>query len=383
MIGLRRERLRAEASRLLAAGVAGQVFPGATACVSYREPDGELVRVTAAAGRPVTSALALEHERRRAVDDATLYDLASLTKPIFATLCLRLLARGELSLELRAEDFIPDVRGTIGAAATLEELLTHRSGLAAWGGLYLDVPHELGSKAARRWILTEAARRAHGKPKEHAVYSDLGYIIASGVVTKSTGSDLPTLLAREILAPLELDPLELGYPPALGAEARRRLERRVAATERDDWRGRLLRGEVHDENCAAMGGVSGHAGLFGTASAVGRVARAVLDATTGRGAEPRFLPEALMKMALAPRGGGTELLGWDSKSPTASSAGKRMSAASFGHLGFTGGSVWCDPEADVAVVLLSNRVCPSRANEKIKGFRPAFHDAIMAALAQR
>lgn len=383
MASSRRERVRTEAARLLSAGVTGHVFPGASACVSYREADS-VENVCASSGLLVAPAAAASaSDRNRLVTEDVIYDLASLTKPIFATICLRLVERGELSLDLRAEQFVPDVRGTPGGSATLEQLLSHRAGIAAWGGLYLDVPHELGSSAARRWVFTEATRRAEDSPKGHALYSDLGYIIAAEIVSRSTGVDLATHLSREIVGPLGLDPLELCFPPTLGPDGQRQLLKRVAPTERDEWRGRLVRGEVHDENCAALGGVSGHAGLFGTARAVSAFGRATLDAISGKSKGAPILSASTLETALAPRVEGTHRLGWDGKSATDSSAGRRMSPQTFGHLGFTGTSIWCDPSADVAIVLLSNRVCPSRANEKIKGFRPAFHDGIMGALAVR
>jgi CubicO group peptidase (beta-lactamase class C family) len=380
VVSSRRERVRAEACRLLAAGVSGHVFPGAVASISYRTKDGTVEAVEASAG--------LLQPQGKPVHDDTIYDLASLTKPVFATICLRLVEKGLLGLDAKAEQLVADVRGTPGGSATLEQLLTHRAGVAAWGGLYLDVPHDLGSTAARRWIFSEAARRADEGPPGRQVYSDLGYIVAAELVARATGRDLPAMLAREIVEPLELHPLDLAFPTALSADQARELQRRVAPTERDEWRGRLVRGEVHDENCAALGGVSGHAGLFGTAKGMRTFARAVLDAYLGKAAGPGrpggapLLQRETIVAALAPRAGGTHRLGWDGKSASESSAGRRMSAATFGHLGFTGTSVWCDPTSDVVIVLLSNRVCPSRANEKIKGFRPAFHDSVMGLLAR-
>lgn len=385
MVSSRRERVHTEAVRLLTAGVTGHVFPGATTFVSYRQADGTIENVTACSGLLVNPAIAASaSDRNKLVVENTIYDLASLTKPLFATICMRLVERGALSLDLKAEQLVPDVRGTVGGSATLEQLLTHRSGMAAWGGLYLDVPHELGSSAARRWIFTEATRRAEegSKTKGGSLYSDLGYIVAAEIVARATQRDLATHLAKEIIEPLGLEPLELSYPSALTPDKHRELLKRVAPTERDEWRGRMVRGEVHDENCAALGGVSGHAGVFGTAKGIGLFGRAILDASTGRlkSSDTPLLSEATLKSMLDPRAGGTHRLGWDGKSAADSSAGRRMSASTFGHLGFTGTSIWCDPVTDVVVVLLSNRVCPSRANEKIKGFRPAFHDAILAAV---
>lgn len=363
----RSERLSAEAARLIAAGVTGNVFPGATAAISYREASGKLELAIAHGGSTLPGG--------KPVDDDTPFDLASLTKPIFAAAALRLVARGSLTLEAKPEQFVADARGTQGGGVTLEQLLTHRSGLAAWGGLYLDVPHDPGTSAARRWIFGEACRRTDDAAAGRSVYSDLGYIVAGEMVARASGRDLDELLAVEILAPLGIDDHQLCYAAALPADRLGELQRKAAATERDDWRGRMLRGEVHDENCYAFGGVSGHAGMFGTARGVASFARAYLDASQGRGS---LLPKILVDRALAPRPGGTHRLGWDVKSGPESAAGKRASMRTFGHLGFTGTSVWCDPERDLVVVLLTNRVCPSRANEKIKGFRPAFYDGVFA-----
>jgi CubicO group peptidase (beta-lactamase class C family) len=372
----RGERLRAEAVRLLASGVANNVFPCAAAAISYPGASGKHEMIVASAGVLAPGG--------KPVDDDTPFDLASLTKPVVATIALRLVAKGLVTLDLRPEQVLADTRGTPGGAVTLEQLLTHRSGLAAWGGLYLDVPHDPGTSAAKRWMLAEACRRTDEGPPGRVIYSDLGYIVAGETIARASGRDLDELLTSEVHAPLAIPEAQLFYAAALSAEKQGELARKAAATERDEWRGRLLRGEVHDENCHAFGGVSGHAGLFGTARGVASFARGFLDASLGRSG---YLPKILVDEALRERPGGTHRLGWDGKSvpkPSAqhpspeSAAGKRASPRTFGHLGFTGTSVWCDPDRDLVVALLTNRVCPSRANEKIKGFRPAFYDGVFA-----
>jgi CubicO group peptidase (beta-lactamase class C family) len=368
--GSRRDRVRAEARRLLAAGVSGQVFPGATACLAWRTKGGELEWAEAHAGN--TGGPGAKN-----VADDTPYDVASLTKPLVASMALRLVDRGLLSLDARADSLMPDARGTPGGAATLEQLLTHRSGLAPWGGLYLDVPHDPGTAAARRWILAEAARRPDEGPSGRTVYSDLGYMIAGEMIARAGQRDLDELLTIEVVRPLGLTEDQMAYAGALAPVKRAELARRCAATERDDWRGVLVRGEVHDENCAALGGVAGHAGVFATARAMATFGRAYLDSREGRS---DFLSPKLVAHALTVRPGGTHRLGWDGKSTENSAAGKRISAHAFGHLGFTGTSIYCDPVRDAVIVLLTNRVCPSRANEKIKGFRPAFHDGVIAVI---
>lgn len=362
------QRVERETRRLLDAGVAGQAFPGAVACIDWRDGD-TAHRVEVAAGVLKAS--------EAATQTTTPYDLASLTKPVVAMAALRLVAVGRQALDVRTDSVVTDVRGGPGGAATLEALLRHQAGLAAWGGLYLDVPHDPGTPAARRWILSEASRRPAEQPAAPTVYSDLGYLIAGELIARGAGEKLEKVVANEVTEPLGIS-AEMFYPAALAADRRAQAVRDTAPTESCEWRGRLIRAEVHDENCAAFGGVAGHSGLFGTARAVASFGRATLDALTGRG---DFIPKELLAAALAPSGDdSTSLrLGWDTKSPE-SSAGRRFGPRSFGHLGFTGTSVWCEPDKDVVVSLLTNRVFPSRANERIKGFRPGFHDGVMAAL---
>jgi CubicO group peptidase (beta-lactamase class C family) len=227
--------------------------------------------------------------------------------------------------------------------------------------------------------LSEASRRPVEGDAKGPVYSDLGYIIAGELIARGAGEKLDRVIAREVTDPLGISG-DVFFAGALPADRKAQLMREAAPTEHCEWRGRLVRGEVHDENSAAFGGVAGNAGLFGTARGVSVFGRACLDSLLGRA---DFLPRDLMERALAPRSdNSTVRLGWDMKSADQSSAGKRMSEQSFGHLGFTGTSLWCDPARDVVVVLLTNRVHPSRANERIKGFRPGFHDGVLAVLAK-
>ncbi len=191
---------------------------------------------------------------------------------------------------------------------------------------------------------------------------------------------LDELVEREVLEPLGLDD-EIYYAGTLPAERKAALMRTAAPTERCDWRGRIIIGEVHDENCAALGGVAGHAGLFGTAHGVAVFGREMLTVLEG---DSQLLKRQTLEYALKKRDDeGRYRLGWDTKSGSPSSAGRRMGPRTFGHLGFTGTSIWIDPDDDVVVVLLTNRVHPSRANEKIRGFRPAFHDGVMSAFKSK
>ncbi|MEM9190074.1 MAG: serine hydrolase domain-containing protein [Myxococcota bacterium] len=361
------DRVRSEVCRLLDAGVRGNVFPGGVGCVAWFE-ENKPVYAVGAAGRlsgsgPKTHPL-------------TPYDLASLTKPFVAVTALGLVAAGKLDLDQRADSIVPDVRGGKGGRSTIEQLLTHRSGLAAWGGFYLDVPHESGTGAARRWILGEAARRVEGPADAQVVYSDLGYIIAGEVIGRVEGPGLAAAVEKHVTSPLSIDSA-VYFAGNLSGRAKSKLASTAAPTERCEWRGRLVVGEVHDENAAALGGIAGHAGLFGTAEAVATFGCETLVALDGRST---VIDRDLLVAALAERPGGTHRLGFDGKTGTDSAAGKRMGPRAYGHLGFTGTSLWCDPDRRVVVVLLTNRVHPTRANQKIRGFRPAFHDGVLAAL---
>lgn len=360
-------RIRRETVRLLEAGVAGRVFPGAAACVAFRYRRGWTF-LECAAGQ-------LEPGGAR-VTPATIYDLASLTKSFVAVAALRMVEAGILSLSARADESLSDLRGNVAEGATLENLLSHRAGLDAWGGLYLDVPPELGASAARRWLLGEAGRRVHDEPEGTCVYSDLGYMLAGEMIGRAAGGSLADAVRSQVTEPLGIDE-DIRYVGALAAHERSVIRRRAAPTERCEWRGRVVRGEVHDENCAALGGVSGHAGLFGIASAVARFGTELLDVRAGRS---DFLPSSALELALAQRPGGDRYrMGFDTRVGENSAMGKRASAETFGHLGFTGTSYVCEPGREVVMVLLSNRVHPSRANEKIRAFRPAFHDGVLAA----
>jgi CubicO group peptidase (beta-lactamase class C family) len=358
-------RTTAEAKRLLAAGVSGRAFPGAVATVLWRT-EGGTERVEATSGRVSPDVGAPP------VETGTFFDLGGLTQAVAATCALRLAARRAIDLDARAESVLQEVRGVQLGEATLRDLFRHTAGLDRWGGLYLDVPHGVGTAAARRWVVAEAARRVGETATGESAFSDLGYLIAGELLARVASDDLATLVAREVLEPLGLTD-DLLYPAALPADRRARLLRGAAATERCQWRGTLLVGEVQDENAAAMGGVAGHAGLFGRAGAVASFGMAILDVLDGRSA---FLPRELQRAAL--EGESAWRFGWRSR--VGAACGRRLGPRAFGVDGFTGCSLWCDPDRMLVIALLTNRISPSRINERIDHFRPAFHDGVLAAL---
>jgi CubicO group peptidase (beta-lactamase class C family) len=353
--------------QLLEEGVAQGVFPGAVAGVSVRGAVGE-ERVLVRAGK-------LEPEGAD-VELTTPYDLASLTKPVVAVTALRLVQRGALAMDQHASQHVPELADTHGGESTLGQLLSHRAGLSPWGGLYKEAPAAYGSAATRAFMLREAAMRVDPEPPASgSVYSDLGYLVAGEMIARAAQLTLDQVVQREVTGPLGLT-RELYYAAALDDVGQARLRERVAPTELCSFRQRLLRGEVHDENCAVYGGVAGHAGLFGTLAGVLRLGRTMLDVVEGRAG---FVDRALLHWALAARPGGGHVVGWDTRNAEGSSAGAFFSARAFGHLGFTGTSIWCDPARSLCAVLLTNRVHPTRDNIKIREFRPRFHDAVVRA----
>ncbi len=288
----------------------------------------------------------------RAVGAASLgtrFDLASLTKPLCtAALVLRLVDRGRLSLEERPR---PE--------CTVRQLLAHAGGLPAWRAL--GDPEAPGPAMRARAIEAARAEPLEYEPGARSIYSDLGFILLGDAVERASEATLAECFAREIATPLAA---AVAFGPCSGD---------VAPTEND------LVGVVHDDNARAMGGVAGHAGLFGTVHDCDRLVGAWVSAYHG---EPSILPSALVRAAFGPPQfpSSTWGLGWDHPSAIGSSAGMRWSREGVGHLGFTGCSIWIEPDRRRWVILLSNRVHPSRQNEAIKTFRPRLHDAISEAL---
>jgi serine-type D-Ala-D-Ala carboxypeptidase len=345
----------ASAREILRNAVARHAFPAAVVEAGdataplWREPFGSL---TFDAGAVPAS-------------NDTIFDLASLTKVLSTTpLAMQQIERGAMALDDPVSQHLDTWQGADRAGVTVRDLLAHASGLPAWLPFFRD---HRGRAAFERAI---AATALEYPPRSQSIYSDLGFMllgfILEGGVSLATRFD--TMFAQMgIVQEVQFN------PPALW-------HRRTAPTEQDPWRGRLLVGEVHDENAHALGGAAGHAGLFGTAAAVGDYARHLLQILDGRtGAFRRETLETFVtRRTDVP--GSSRALGWDTMLRT-SSCGTRMSPRAFGHTGFTGTSLWIDPDAAVYVVLLTNRVHPTRENDAMKLVRPAVHDAVMEDLS--
>ena len=342
------------AAAVLAEGVASGAFPGASA------------EVGTADGSVWTESFGcLDTESGRRVTGDSVFDLASLTKVVATTtLAMRAVDEGRIGLADRVGRRLAAWRGSDRDSVTIEDLLTHSSGLTAHLPFYRD---HRGRTEYEHAIGTVALEYA---PRTRAVYSDLGFMLLGFILTDSAGG-VPIDRQFDALARSRAWGDLRFRPPA-------EWRPRIAPTEFDAWRGRLARGEVHDENAWALGGVAGHAGLFGTVHGVGAFARDLLR--TWRGEEALAAPSTLARFTTRSQvPGSSRALGWDTMLPT-SSCGRRMSSSAVGHTGFTGTSLWIDPAARLYVALLTNRVHPTRANQAILGIRPAFHDAVMAAV---
>jgi len=289
----------------------------------------------------------------------TIFDLASLTKVIAtASIAMRLVESQRLAFDHPVGRYLDGFRSADRAAVTVRQLLDHSSGLPAHARIWEQAS---GREMYERALSSLPLERAPGTA---AVYSDPGFMLLGFLLEDAGGGTLDAQFAP--LAGTLGGPL-LYRPPVEWRE-------RIAPTENDAWRGRVLRGEVHDENAAALGGVAAHAGLFGTAGAVAAFARLVLT-TFQR--ETILGTPATMRTFAQRTGvpGSTRALAWDTMKPT-SSCGTRMSPTAIGHTGFTGTSLWIDWERDRYVVFLTNRVHPTRSNDALVKLRPKLHDAI-------
>ena len=300
----------------------------------------------------------------------TVYDLASLTKVVALTTGIMLAVdEGRLVLDTPVRLWVPEFAGAGKDQVTLRHLLTHTSGLPPFRRLWLETAT---AAEARDTIL---ATQLDTVPGTRTSYSDLGAILLTWVLEGSYGTSIDTLLEQRVFGPLGMHSTRY-QPPATWS-------RGIAPTEDDPWRGHILRGEVHDENAAWLGGVSGHAGLFSTAEDLLTFGEWLLSGLTPTGTNggdhrwpvpaPNALPSFVVPQHLVT--GSSRALGWDTPSE-GSSAGTRLGPRSFGHTGYTGTSIWIDPDRALVVVLLTNRVHPTRDNPRLTPLRPVVADRV-------
>ncbi len=343
--------------------IADKAFPGATLAVGYR-------------GKVLVHAFGkLSYDAKAATTvPTTMYDIASLTKVVATTTLVAKLAEGDfavpLDLDAKIERYLPEWVSGPNAEwrhrVTVRHLLTHTSGLPPFKEYWRT------SKNKQDTLTKIFAEPLDYEPGTKEVYSDLGIILIAEIIERLTGRKLDDLANSYIFSPLGMK--DTMYRPP------KKLRPQIAPTEIDNnLRHRLVQGEVHDENAFAIGGVSGHAGLFSTAPDLAAFCQMLLNG--GVYAHQRILRRATIAQFTTPQqlSGGTRTLGW--AVPTeGGSSGHYFSAHSFGHTGFTGTSIWIDPDRQLFVVLLTNRVHPTRENTKIQKVRVELHDAVVQAL---
>ncbi len=343
------------ATEVLREAIQHRAFPGAAAAVSYR---GELWETCVGRFR--------YDESSPVVAAKTVFDLASVSKVVATTAMAMILhERGKFELDAPACSVIPEFRGDDPRRerVTMRMLLAHSSGLPAYEKLF--------ERARTRQELLNACFHAplQRDPGTVADYSDLGFIILGVALQRVAGESLDAFCSREVFSPLHMRDTCF-CPPA-------EWKPRIAPTADDrNFRRRIIQGEVQDENAWVLGGVAGHAGLFSTARDLTKFAQCMLS-----GGAPILRPDTvkLFTARQAAQPGSSRALGWDTPSPP-SQSGQYFSSHSFGHLGYTGTSVWIDPNRQLAVTLLTNRTWSDCGSQEIKHVRPRFHDAVVEAL---
>ncbi len=351
------ERVFARALALLESGVEERAYPGATLAVAHR---GQLVALKAV-GR-----FTYDPASREVAPD-TIFDLASVSKVVATTAMAMILYEcGLLDLEAPVAGIVPEFAADDSRRrdVTVRMLQAHSSGLPAYARLFETARTREALLAAAFQVPLEA------EPGTRAAYSDIGFIVLGEALARLAGEELDTFCRREVFGPLGMG-RTCFRPPAEWKET-------IPPTVDDrDFRRRIVQGEVHDENARVMGGVAGHAGVFAPAGDVATFAHCMLG-----GGAPILRRETLEVFACrqAAPPGTSRALGWDTPSQP-SQSGRHLSPQSFGHLGYTGTSLWIDPQRHLSITLLTNRTWPDRSSQKIKELRPRLHDAIVETLS--
>jgi serine-type D-Ala-D-Ala carboxypeptidase len=346
----------APAFALLQNAITERVFPAASVAITQK---GKLV------ARKAFGRFTYQPDASETTPDS-IFDVASVTKIVATTsMAMVLYELGLLDLDMPAVAMVPEFAADNprNPEVTMRMLLTHSSGLPAYEKLFLEAKN-------REALLAAAfATQLTADPGTRAEYSDIGFIILGVALERLAEEPLDSFCRREVFGPLGM--LHTAFrPPAAWRDS-------IPPTVDDRaFRQRVIQGEVQDENASVMGGVASHAGLFATAGDLAIFANAMLE-----GGRPILRPETLAVFTRRESSppGTTRALGWDTPS-SPSQSGKYFSASSFGHLGYTGTSLWIDPQRQLSVTLLSNRTWPDSADHAIQQLRPRFHDAVVEAL---
>ncbi|MEO7999640.1 MAG: serine hydrolase domain-containing protein [Gemmatimonadaceae bacterium] len=347
--------IRDSVQAVLLRAVADSAFPGAYAVVGTSHG----IIAEFGAGK-------LDADDATRPNNRTVWDMASMSKLMSTTSAMiQLVGSKRVSIDSPVVYYLPSWKAAGTERITVKHLLTHSSGLPAGRPLYKEADTDT---AARTLVYATGPVTT---PGTKYVYSDLGFILLGRLVQQVTGQPLDQYVEQHVFGPLKMTDTRY-LPPASWLP-------RIAPTEIDPWRGRHIRGEVHDENASRLGGVAGHAGLFSSARDVARFAQMYLQGGSIDGT--RIFDTATLNqfITIQDKALSHRALGWETANGT-NSAGHRLAPVAFGHTGFTGTSMWMDPTRDLYVVLLSNRVNPTRTNLKISGVRTALADAVVAAL---
>jgi CubicO group peptidase (beta-lactamase class C family) len=344
----------ARAFSVLNEAIVAQAFPGAAVAVTYR---GEIV------AQKAVGHFTYDPNSPK-VEPATIYDIASVTKVVATTSAAMILHdQGSLDLSAKVADFFPEFGTEPGKKrVTVRMLLAHSSGLPAYERLYER------AKSRDDIIRLALETRLAYPPLDRAEYSDIGFIILGEIFSKLARQPLDRFCAEQIFKPLRM-PFTCFRPP-------KEWRPHIVPTVEGDFRGKAIQGEVSDENAWVMGGVAGHAGVFSNVNDLAQFALCML-----RLGSPIVKPSTVTLFTRREEmpAGTSRALGWDTPS-SPSQSGQYFSQRSFGHLGYTGTSLWCDPVRQLSVTLLTNRVWPDRGSQAIKYVRPKFHDAVVEAL---
>lgn len=341
---------------LLEDAITVRVFPGCSVAVTL---NGELI------AHHALGQFTYEPESPR-VEPSTIFDLASVSKAVATTtMAMILYERGVLDLEAPVGAIVPEFAGgdPVRSRVTVRMLLAHSSGLPAYEKLFLR------AKTREELLAAVFSTDVTAEPGTRTEYSDIGFILLGVALERLADEPLDTFCQREIFGPLGMGHTTFN-PPKAWAD-------RIAPTADDKtFRHRIIQGEVQDENAHVLGGIAGHAGLFAPAEDVAVFSHCILN-----GGRPILRPEtvAIFTHRESSPAGTSRALGWDTPS-SPSQSGQYFSAHSFGHLGYTGTSLWVDPERRLSIALLTNRTWPDCQNQAIKQVRPAFHDAVIEAL---
>jgi len=353
-------------NNLMKQAVSNEVFPGGVLLVSAA---GSEIFFQAYGYANIFSGRLMTRE--------TVFDLASFTKPLATTLAIiKLISQQKLELGQRIESILPQFNSTDKGRISIENLLYHNSGFPDYRPYYkllCKLEPSLRKDVLKDLLVKEPLINPPGK---QVMYSDIGFMILCWVIEQVSENRLDRFVAQEIYHPLGLENLffvDLGSTPR---------EAEFAATERCSWRNILLEGAVHDDNAYVLGGIQGHAGLFGTAQDIFSLLSELMAAYLGSPCAGVFDTD-LIQMVFQQQEHTGRALGFDTPSPVDPSCGQYFSKHTVGHLGFTGTSFWMDLDRNVMIILLTNRVHPSRSNNKIKAFRPKLHDGVMTELMKK